>query len=237
MNNKFLSGTLGFSGGVMLYVSMIEMFPEASNVLIHIYGSKRGYGYTTIAFFGGITLIAIIDRLIPSDEIPREFRSYKIIKNTKVKDFNMLRTGLFTAFVVAIHNFPEGLVSFITSLENPGLGISIGISIAIHNIPEGIAVFSPIYYATGSKRKAFYYSFYSGLSEPLGAIIGYFLLYNFLNKTMLGIVIATVAGIMVYISLDELLPSARKYGDQYTAIYGLLIGMAVMALNILIFSS
>lgn len=236
INHKFLSGTLGFSAGVMLYISMIELFPEASKELIHIYGSARGYGYATIAFFGGIAFIAIIDRIIPSDEMPRELLNYRIIKNTKVKDFNMLRTGLFTALAVMIHNFPEGLVSFITSLENPALGTSIAISIAIHNIPEGIAVFSPIYYATGSKRKAFCYSFYSGLTEPLGAIIGYFLLYNFLNRTMLGILLATVAGIMVYISIDELLPSAQKYGEHYIAIYGFLIGMALMAVNLIIFS-
>lgn len=240
INHKFLSGTLGFSAGVMLYVSTIEMFPEASKILIHIYGFTKGYGFTMIAFFGGIALIAIIDRLIPRDSIPDEFRNNIIVKKAKntvkVKDFNMLRTGLFAALVVALHNFPEGLVSFITSLKNPALGLSIGVSIAIHNIPEGIVIFAPIYYATGSKRKAIYYSFYSGLTEPLGALIGYLLLYNFLNMTMLGIVLATVAGIMVYISIDELLPSAQKYGEHHIAIYSFIIGMAVMAMNVLLFS-
>ncbi|WP_330511232.1 zinc transporter ZupT [Mobilisporobacter senegalensis] len=240
MDHKFLAGTLGFSAGVMMYVSTIEMFPEASKVLIHTYGFTKGYGFTIIAFFGGIALIAIIDRLIPSDLLPDGSGNNIILKKAKnsigVKDFKMLRTGLFTVLVVALHNFPEGLVSFMTSLKNPALGASIGISIAIHNIPEGIMVFSPIYYATGSKRKAFSYSFYSGLTEPLGALIGYFLLYNFLNATTLGIILATVAGIMVYISIDELLPSAEIHGEHYTAVYGFIIGMAVMAMNVLLFS-
>lgn len=240
VNHKLLSGTLGFSAGVMLYISMIEMFPEASKTLVNIYGFTSGYGYTTIAFFGGIAFIAVVDRLIPGCSAPEEFKNSNFAKQiestVKVNDFNMLRTGLFTALVVAMHNFPEGLVSFITGLKNPALGISIGISMAIHNIPEGIVVFSPVYYGTGSKRKAFCCTLYSGLSEPLGALIGYFLLYNFINSTTLSIVLAIVAGIMVYISVDELLPSAQKYGGHSIAIYGFIFGMAIMALNILFFS-
>lgn len=151
------------------------------------------------------------------------------------KNTELYRMGVFSAFAIAIHNFPEGLATFIGALEDPALGISIGIAIAIHNIPEGISVSIPIYYATGDKKKAFSYSFLSGLAEPLGAIVGYFVLKQFINDAMFGIVFALVAGIMVYISLDELLPTAEKYGEHHIAIFGLISGMAVMALSLIAF--
>ncbi len=145
-----------------------------------------------------------------------------------------MRMGLFTALALAIHNFPEGMATFIAALSNPVTGISIAIAIAIHNIPEGIAVAVPVFYATGSRKKAFKLSLLSGLAEPLGALAGFLILYRFLSDTMFGLVFAFVAGIMVYISLDELLPAAKEYGDHHMAIYGLVVGMAVMALSILL---
>ncbi|MEL7570251.1 MAG: zinc transporter ZupT, partial [Eubacteriaceae bacterium] len=151
------------------------------------------------------------------------------------KKNDLLRLGMFSALAITIHNFPEGIATFSAALKDDMLGISIAIAVAIHNIPEGIAVSVPIYYSTGNRKKAFIYSFASGLSEPLGAIIGYFILRRFLNETMFGIVFAVVAGIMVYISLDELLPSAEKYGKHHLAIYGLILGMGVMAASLLIF--
>ena len=144
--------------------------------------------------------------------------------------------GLFSALAITIHNFPEGLATFTSALQDARLGISIAVAVAIHNIPEGIAVSVPVYFATGSKRKAFLYSFLSGLSEPLGAMAGYFLLMRFFSDAMFGIVFASVAGIMVYISLDELLPTAEKYGEHHIAIYGLISGMAVMAASLLLFA-
>lgn len=143
--------------------------------------------------------------------------------------------GMFTALAIAIHNFPEGLATFIAALHEPNVAIPIAVAIAIHNIPEGIAVSVPIYYATGSKKKAFFYSFLSGLSEPLGALVGYLLLMPYLTETVMGIVFAIVAGIMVFISLDELLPSAREYGEHHLSIYGLVAGMIVMAVSLLLF--
>ena len=143
--------------------------------------------------------------------------------------------GMFTALAIAIHNFPEGLATFAAALSDPALGLSIAVAIAIHNIPEGISVSVPIYYATGSKKKAFYYSFLSGVAEPVGALIGYFILLNFFSEFVFGILFAGVAGIMVFISLDELLPSAQKYGEHHLSIYGLILGMAVMALSLLMF--
>jgi zinc transporter, ZIP family len=235
-NKKFLSAALGFSAGVMIYVSMIEIFVKARNSLEIVYGTTKGYWVTTIAFFAGIVLIAIIDRFVPSAVNPHELRDVKEIEIMKTNDPDLLRMGLFSALAIAIHNFPEGLATFIAAIQEPALGIGIAFAIAIHNIPEGIVVSIPIYFATGNQKKAFLCSFLSGLSEPVGAIIGYFLLMQFFNESMFGTVFAGIAGIMVYISFDELLPTAEKYGEHHIAIYGLISGMAVMALSLLIFA-
>lgn len=144
--------------------------------------------------------------------------------------------GLFTALAITIHNFPEGLATFVAALQEPQLAIPIVIAIALHNIPEGIAVSVPIYYATGSKKKAFFYSFLSGFSEPVGALVGYLILLPFMNAVLTGIIFALVAGIMVFIALDELLPSAREYGEHHLSIYGMVAGMMVMAFSLLIFA-
>lgn len=235
-NHRFLSGALGFSAGVMIYVSLVEIFSKARTALDSYYGSPKGYLITTIAFFAGILFIAIIDKLVPSGENPHEARDVSELEDAKPSNSSLLRMGLFSALAITIHNFPEGLATFTSALQDARLGISIAVAVAIHNIPEGIAVSVPVYFATGSKRKAFLYSFLSGLSEPLGAMAGYFLLMRFFSDAMFGIVFASVAGIMVYISLDELLPTAEKYGEHHIAIYGLISGMAVMAASLLLFA-
>lgn len=235
----FLSASLGFSAGVMIYVSMIEIFVKAKDSLSIPYGETAGYWYTTIAFFGGIALIAIIDKLVPSFENPHEPKS---VPTSEAEDPNderkrkFMRMGAFSALAIAIHNFPEGLATFTGALADPALGVSIAVAIAIHNVPEGVAVSVPIYYATGSRGKAFAYSFLSGVSEPLGALVGYFVLRQFMNEAVFGILFAGVAGIMVFISLDELLPTAEKYGEHHLSIYGLVGGMVVMALSLLLFA-
>ena len=237
-NTKFLSLSLGFSAGVMIYVSMIEIFFKAKDALIEDMGSVRlGTWATVLSFFLGILVIALIDKAVPSFENPHEIhRVEELDKVDRTKKISKLyRMGLFTALAIGIHNFPEGLATFASALKDISLGIPIAIAIAIHNIPEGIAVSIPIYYATGKRKKAFFYSFLSGLSEPIGALIGYFLLYWFFNDTIFGILFASVAGIMVFISLDELLPSAREFGFHHLSIYGLIAGMAVMALSLLLF--
>lgn len=235
-NTKFLSISLGFSAGVMIYVSMIEIFVKANDSLINELGIKAGSWVTVASFFGGMLLIAIIDKVIPSQENPHNITKVEDMdKKDEDKNSKLLRMGIFTALAVAIHNFPEGLATFVSALQEPSIAIPITVAIAIHNIPEGIAVSVPIYYATGSKKKAFLYSFLSGLSEPVGAIIGYLILMPFMNDTIFGILFAGVAGIMVFISLDELLPSAREYGEHHLSIYGLVAGMAVMAVSLLMF--
>jgi len=235
-NTRFLSVALGFSAGVMIYVSFVEIMAKARTELVAELGTVQGSWITVASFFGGILLIALIDKLIPSVENPHEIHKVEEMYDEKqLKDKKLMRMGLFTALAIAIHNFPEGLATFTAAITDPNLGIAIAVAIAIHNIPEGIAVSIPIYYATGSKKKAFWLSLSSGLAEPIGALIGYLLLMPFLGPTVFGILFAGVAGIMVFISLDELLPAAEEYGEHHLSIYGLIAGMAVMALSLLLF--
>ncbi len=236
-NRKFLSVALGFSAGVMIYVSFIEIFFKAKESLVSVMGDRMGYWTTVIAFFGGIAFIALIDRFVPSEENPHEVHNPEALNDEGAKNnFQKLhRTGVFVALAIAIHNFPEGLATFIGALQDPALGIAIAVAIAIHNIPEGISVSVPIYYATGNKKKAFIYSFLSGLAEPVGALIGYTILRPFMSPTLFGITFAGVAGIMVFISFDELLPAAREYGEHHLSIYGLITGMIVMSISLLMF--
>ena len=235
-NPKFLAGALGFSAGVMIYVSLIEIFVKAKDSLSAFYGDKPGYWIAVASFFGGIAVIMIIDKLVPDFENPHEIRDLGNQSEASIKNGKLMRMGLFSALAVGIHNFPEGLATFIGALQDPALGVSIAVAIAIHNIPEGIAVSVPIYYATKSRKKAFTYSFLSGLAEPVGALLGYFILMRFFSDAIFGITFAGVAGIMVYISLDELLPTAEEYGEHHVAIYGLIAGMAIMALSLLMFA-
>ena len=234
-NPKFLAASLGFSAGVMIYVSLVEIFFKAKDSLMNLYGNKQGYWFTILAFFAGIALIALIDKLVPSFENPHEFKNMAKDPSADHDSQKLMRMGLFSALAIGIHNFPEGLATFIGALQDPALGISIAVAIAIHNIPEGIAVSVPIYFATKSRKKAFGYSFLSGLAEPVGALVGYFLLRSFFSDAAFGIIFASVAGIMVYISLDELLPTAEEYGEHHVAIFGLIAGMAVMALSLVLF--
>ena len=198
-------------------------------------GIKIGSWLTVIAFFGGMLVIALIDKLIPAEENPHEIKLVEKIAEDIYKPKKLMRMGLFTAIAIAVHNFPEGLATFISALQEPSIAIPIVIAIAIHNIPEGIAVSVPIYQATGSKKKAFLYSFFSGLAEPIGALVGWGLLYPIMNDTVFGIIFASVAGIMVFISFDELLPAAREYGEHHLSIYGLISGMIVMSISLLLF--
>ncbi|WP_079480521.1 zinc transporter ZupT [Halobacillus salinus] len=236
-NTKFLSLALGFSAGVMIYVSMVEIFFKAQDALVGSMGEVPGKWLTVAGFFGGMVVIALIDKLIPKAGNPHEVKKVEDMSKSQssIQDSNLLKMGTFTALAIAIHNFPEGIATFTAALNDPTLGIAIASAIAIHNIPEGIAVSVPVYFATGDKKKAFKLSFLSGLSEPLGAILAYLVLMPFLNDMVFGILFAGVAGIMVFISLDELLPASRRYGEAHLSIYGVVAGMAVMALSLLLF--
>lgn len=241
-NEKILSLGLGFSAGVMIYVSFMEILSKAAQSFSGVYNNEvLGQSLTLLCFFMGIGLSALIDRFIPEDVNPHEPKSEKELQELKpenhdsIKNSSLKRTGTFTALAIGIHNFPEGFATFVASLEHVTLGLSIAVAIAIHNIPEGMAVSLPIYHATGNKKKAFWYATLSGISEPIGALLGFFILFPFMGEATLGITFGIVAGIMIYISFDELLPAARVYGNAHTTILGLTLGMFVMAASLILF--
>ncbi|MFP4050957.1 MAG: zinc transporter ZupT [Thermoplasmata archaeon] len=219
---SYLSFSLGFSAGVMVYISFMELLAGSMADI----GELWGIG----TFFMGILLIAAIDLAIPEVENPHEYRD-PVTKEDEVNPA-LMRTGTLMALAIAIHNFPEGLATFSIALINPNLGPVIAFAIAIHNIPEGISVSVPFFYATGDRKKAFLYSFLSGTAEPIGAIIGFLILSPFLNAFLLSSLLAFVGGIMVYISFDELLPLAHDYGRNHIVISGIILGMFIMALSL-----
>ncbi len=244
-NYRFLSWATGFSAGVMLYVSFVEIMPKALEVTAGVYTGNGPAWLTTVAFFGGILLIFGIDQLVPHADNPHEARTKQDLAEVTIHTHgpgaqtlpdrkSLERTGIFTALAVGIHNFPEGLVTFLAALQDPTLGVAIAVAIALHNIPEGISVSVPIYYATENRRRAFWWSLLSGLAEPAGALVGYLLLRPFLTPGLMGVLFSGVAGIMVYISLDELLPTSRAYGKGHDSLYGLLGGMVIMAISLLL---
>ncbi len=233
-NKSLLAFSLGLSAGVMIYVSFVELFAEAAESLSLTFGETLGSTYTVLAFFGGVLFIGLIDFLVPSAENPHQLRGVEQLEQSDVGAKRLKRMGLLTAAAIAIHNFPEGIATFATAYEDPSLGLAIAIAVAIHNIPEGIAVSVPIYYSTGSRKKAFWYSLLSGLAEPLGGVMAYLILMPLLSEELMGVVLATVAGIMVYIAVDELLPAAREYGREHTSILGFILGMAIMAASLIL---
>ena len=219
---------------------IVSIFFKAQESLVSEMGETVGSWVTVISFFAGMFLVSLIDKFVPSPESPQEVEQAKAImeedkKDEIIHDGKLLRMGILTALAVAIHNFPEGFATLIAALKDPTLGITIAVAIAIHNIPEGIAVSLPIYHATGSRKKAFFYSFFSGVMEPVGAIMGYLILAPFMSDTIFGIVFAAVGGIMVFISLDQLLPTAREHGGNRFSVYGAVSGMIVMAVSLLLF--
>lgn len=235
VNAKMLSVALGFSAGVMIYVSFVEILPEAGTYMQKYYGPGNGAWVVFLAFFGGMFLIALIDKLVPEKDNPHESQNTEFDAcNLGANSQSLIKTGKLAALAIAIHNFPEGLATFFAAINDPSVGIAIAIAVAIHNIPEGVSVAMPIYCATGNRKKAFGMSLLSGLAEPVGAILAYLVLAPFMNDAIFGIVFAATAGIMVYISLDKLLPSARDYGEHHMSIWGLILGMIVMGLGLLI---
>lgn len=229
-NTKFLAGSLGFSAGVMIYVSMIEIFQKSRTYISAAAGDKMGYYLAVASFFAGIIFIGLIDYFVPSTEGDIGNLSEKDNRSVALK-----RMGFMTALAIGIHNFPEGLATFTSALQDQHLGIAIAAAIAIHNIPEGISTSVPIYYSSGSRKKAFLVSFFSGITEPLGAIIGYLILRPFFNDAVFGVLFGVIAGIMIFISIEELLPMAREYEKSKVTIIGTILGMAIIAVSLLLF--
>ncbi len=216
-NKAFLHFALSFSAGVMLFASMTEIMTKSLNSFSVSFSEKQSYLYSCISFFTGMAIIFLLERLLPENNDALQ------------------RTGVYTALAMGIHNFPEGLATFVSALKNPVLAIPITVAIAIHNIPEGVAVSVPIYYSSGSKKKAFFISFLSGLCEPAGALIGYLLLRNYMNDTVYGILFGAVSGIMTFISLTELIPTSINSENTEKSVIGLILGSVTMALSLYLF--
>lgn len=245
-SNKFLSFGLGLSAGVMIYLSFFELLRESNSILID--GSDKIWsGLVIVMFLVGMVIAGVIDLFthnrmeacsgleckrggaVGSDNNCRGqgYRHGKFFLSSRT----LFKTGVFTAVVIAVHNFPEGIVTFTTASVDIVFGIAIAVAIAIHNIPEGFCIALPIYFATQDKKKSIFYAFIAGLAEPFGALLTYFILRPFISNTVLGVILAAVAGIMVYISFDELLPTARRYGG-HMSLFGLTCGMALMAFSL-----
>ncbi len=221
ITDNFLAKCLGFSAGVMTYVSFVEIFQKGFNSLSLCKGEKNGYLLTITIFFIGILFMISINKFIP--------------KKLEIDENNLLRLGIISAIAVGIHNFPEGLATFMGALYDIKLGVSVTFAIAVHNIPEGIIVAVPVYAATKSKKKAFYITLLSGLSEPIGALIGFIVFKNIFSELIFGIIFSFIAGVMVFIATNELLPSANNYGDKELVGKSFLLGMIVMSISLYLF--
>ena len=241
---KFISLIMGFSAGVMILVSFLELLQEGIN--------SNGLIYGLLFFFIGMLVMLLIDVTITheyqfEDSIEiftnkkecadsyyhRHYRR-RDHNNKEINNVNLEKTSMLVFFGIFIHNIPEGMVTFIGTVKNVELGIILAIAIALHNIPEGISVSVPIYACTNDRKKAFFWSFLSGISEFFGALLIGLILYPFINDFILGAMLAIVAGIMIYISLDELLPVSHSIGKEHISILGLIAGMFVMAVSLIL---
>jgi zinc transporter, ZIP family len=240
-NKGFFAVSMGFSAGVMIYLSFAEILPKAKGYIESETGSVEAAAIAAGALIAGMVLMAVIDALVPSGANPHENTQVELldtpqstIEGVGVERERLLKMGVFLALAIAIHNFPEGLATFLLVLDDPQIGIALAVAVAMHNIPEGIAVSVPVYYATKSKVKAFRLSFLSGLAEPAGAVVGYLILASFLSDFVMGVLFAGVAGVMVFLAIDTLLPTARNSSRGHLTVYGFMLGMSVMALSLVL---
>ena len=251
-NTKMLSAGLGFSAGVMVYLSFVELLPASIEEFNKL--NENGEIIALFIFFVSMLACLFIDKAVPVDINPHEIeapeaycelrscylkdRKLRIAKqalaqdNAPASNKTLRRTGILTAFAIALHNFPEGFATFASGLESIKLGVVVALAVAIHNIPEGIAVSLPIYHATGQKRKAFIFAALSGLAEPLGALVGALLILPLFGASAVAVSFALVAGVMIFISFDQLFPVAKAYASGHECLYGLIVGMAVMAFSL-----
>jgi len=229
---RLLAFGLAFAGGAMVYVSLSEILNKAIASFTLAYGERAGFGYGTLAFLLGMVTIVLIDHLVPNphESLDKQDPAFRDDNRAYIK-----RVGLLTAVAITAHNFPEGLATFFATLESPSVGMPLAFAIAIHNIPEGIAIAVPVYFATQSKFYAFAASLLSGLAEPVGAAIGYVLLSGSLSHATFGWVFGLIAGVMVFLALDELLPAAKRYAQGHETVYGLVAGMATLAISLVLF--
>jgi len=227
-NKKILAIAFGFAAGIMIYASFMSILPEGIELIDEYTGKDIGHIMGMIGFFGGILIIALIEKLVHSLGGDHHVHD-------DLHQGHSTNIGLASAIGIAIHNLPEGLALFTAGLKDIKVALPIGIAILIHNIPLGIAISVPMYYSTKSRAKTFIYTLLVGLCQPLGAIIGYLIFSNSLNDILFGILFSIIAGIMIFVSIDELLPTAQEYDNHHTPVYGAIAGMFIMALSLLLF--
>lgn len=229
-NYRVLAFGLAFAAGAMIYVSLTEILNKSISSFSLTFDEKSGFAYGTFAFLLGVVLVLLLDRFVPNPHETIEAQSKQDLSQPQ-----LLRTGLLALFAISAHNLPEGLATFFATLESPALGAPLAVAIAIHNIPEGVAIALPVYGATGRKDYALVASLVSGLAEPLGAALGYFILAPYMSHTIYGMVFGIIGGVMVYLALDELLPTAKRFSKGHETVYGLVSGMAALATSLVIF--
>jgi zinc transporter, ZIP family len=228
-NKKLLSFGLGLAGGVMIYISLVSIYSQSVEMISESLSEQIASLWVIFAIGVGIVISAVIDKVIPHffHLHTNEDTSIKELKNSN----ELYQSGIFTTFAIALHNIPEGLITFMAGVVDIRLGVSLAIAIALHNIPEGISVALPVYQATGSKSKAIGLTAIAGLAEPFGAILAILIFGSFVSSFWLGFSFAMVAGIMLYISFDEILPTAYRLDKGHLGLYGVLFGMFVVALS------
>lgn len=225
---RLLPLALAFAGGAMVYVSLVEILPKAIAALAADHGYRQGYALATLCFFAGVALLILLDRLVPNPHPDTH-------PHTDAERQRLARLSLLTAAAITAHNLPEGLATFFATLDSPSLGAPLAVAIALHNIPEGVSIAVPVFYATGSRAKAVGAALLSGLAEPLGALLGFVLLGPFLSPSLFGAVFGVIAGAMVYLALDELLPSAQRHAKGHDTAYAMVAGMVMLAGSLVLF--
>lgn len=249
-NKKFLSLALSFSAGIMIYLSFMEILPEGMHLLEENIPGTSGKIVVLVSFFGGMIFIAFLEKIVHSmgghhhphiegDHQHSHSHSHGEVADHRKEDHlnkkHLEKLAIMTAISIGIHNLPEGLAIFTAGLKDITIAIPLGVAVILHNIPLSIAISVPIYYSTKSKKKTFIYSTLVGLCQPLGAVIGYALFSSFFSDMLFGVLFSIIAGIMVFISLDELLPASQQYEDHHFSVYGTILGMMVMAVSLMLF--
>lgn len=222
-NKKLITFSLAFSAGVMITISFTDLFPTAESTLSKYHGKPIGIFFSLLFLIIGAIMAMLINYFVPEQD--------NNATRNRSSDSKLYRLGFVSMIALTLHNFPEGIATFVSAYENTALGIYIAIAISLHNIPEGISIAMPIYYSTGSKLKAFKYTFYSGIAEPIGAFMAFFFLKPFINDIILSIIFAIVAGIMLYIAFAELIPASRKYGYHKTYIFSVFLGICIIPIS------
>ncbi len=222
-NERMLSVALGFAAGIMLSVSFTDLYPNAEALFRLVCSDRQAVSFSVLFLIVGLLVAAVIDNFVPHD-------AYDPLTG-EAPHKNLFRVGVVSTIAIGLHNFPEGIATFMAGYKDISLGISIALAISLHNIPEGIAVAMPIYYATNSKKKAVFYTFLSGIAEPAGALVAFLILRPFIDDFILGAVFAAVAGIMIYITVEELIPSSRQYGHDKAALFATFAGICLMPLS------